>query len=417
MNDLYLLAINLTRRCNLNCEHCYLDATTRKADCNEELSRDEVCALLDRVAARSVETMVVLTGGEPLMRPDLEVIAGHGANLGLAMVVGTNATLLTEKRICSLKQAGIMGVGISVDSLQAARHDSFRGQPGCWNKTMAAIKNCRRLGLDFQIHFTVTQQNHNELPAMIQFCRDQGARVLNVFFLICTGRGESLVDISQQTYEKVLARLIDAQSENPQLIIRPRCAPHFKRIAHQLNPGAAINLISGREGDGCLAGIHYCRVTPKGEVTPCPYIDITAGSIRQQEFWQIWDHAPDFIELRHPKLRGKCGYCEYRELCGGCRARPLAQGKSLIDEDPWCDYQPQSVSVIKPWQPGKNTITWSAEAEKRLHRIPGFIRKMIKLKAEVYVRDKGEMFITCEHLDEMTARRFGSHRARGPDSP
>jgi len=417
MNDLYLLAINLTQRCNLSCDHCYLNATTRKEACSDELSSEEVCTLLDCIAERSNETMVVLTGGEPLMRPDLEIIARHGADQGLAIVIGTNGTLLTEKRVRSLKQAGVLGVGISLDSLQAAHHDSFRGQAGCWDKTMAAIKNCQRLELSFQIHFTVTQQNHHELPAMIQFCRDQGARVLNVFFLICTGRGESLVDISQHTYEKVLAQLIDAQAENPELIIRPRCAPYIKRIAHQLNPQATVNLISGRDGDGCIAATHYCRVTPKGEVTPCPYIETTAGSIRQQDFWQIWDHSSAFAELRHPKLRGKCGVCEYRELCGGCRARPIAEGKSIMDEDPWCDYQPQPVTVIKPWQPDKNTIAWSAEAEKRLERIPGFIRKMVKKKAEAYVQEKGEMIITCEHLNEMTARRFGSRKPRRPSGP
>jgi radical SAM protein with 4Fe4S-binding SPASM domain len=416
MNDLYLLAINLTQRCNLACDHCYLDATTRKEGCSEELSSQEVCNLLDSIAERGNETMVVLTGGEPLMRPDLEIIARHGANLGLAMVLGTNGTLLTEKRINSLKQAGMLGVGISVDSLKAARHDNFRGRRGCWDKTMAAIRSCKRLEFPFQIHFTVTQKNHQELPAMILFCCNQGARVLNVFFLVCTGRGESLVDISPRAYERVLEQLVRAQADYPELIIRPRCAPQFKRVAHQLNPEATVNRISGRDGDGCIAATHYCRVTPKGEVTPCPYIDTAAGSIRQQDFWEIWDHSPDFVELRHPKLQGKCGLCEYRELCGGCRARAIAEGKSITDEDPGCDYQPQAVTVIQPWQPIENTITWSEEAEARLGRVPGFIRKMVRKKAEAYVQEKGEVLITCEHLNEMTARRFGNRKPYHPGS-
>ncbi len=406
-NDLYLLAINLTKRCNLACAHCYLDADTLRSGSSDELSTAEVCSVLDQVAGRDQQTMVVLTGGEPLLRADLEDIVRHGAGLGLAMVAGTNGTLLTERRVRSLKEAGLLGAGISVDSLDGSYHDQFRGVSGCWSRTMAGIENCRRLDLSFQIHFSVNDDNADQLPEVIEFARHQGARVLNIFFLICTGRGESLSDISPQQYEKVLAELVQAQARYPELIIRPRCAPHYKRIAHQLAPEAQINRISGNEGDGCIAGSHYCRIAPDGGVTACPFIDQQVGNIRDRSLLEIWDTAPEFAELRQPKLQGDCGVCEYQKLCGGCRARPWAQGGTLMDADPWCAYRPQGGEVIEPLQLSDGDLNWSEAAEKRLAHVPGFIRKMVRKRTEAYVRDLNESVITCDHLDQLAAKRFG----------
>ena len=271
-NDLFLLAINLTKRCNLACAHCYMDAETMQHGGENELTTEEVCGLLDDIAGRSTETMVVLTGGEPLMRGDLEELVAHGTGRGLAMVVGTNGVALSEKRVQSLKAAGAMGVGISVDSLDPEKHDAFRGLRGAWEKTMQGIEACKRHGLPFQIHFSVTEANAEEVPSMIDFARATGARVLNVFFLVCTGRGESMSDISPITYERVLNQLVAAQEQSRDLLIRARCAPHYKRIAYQRNPASTLTRAAGYEGGGCLAGIHYCRVTPEGGVTACPYI-------------------------------------------------------------------------------------------------------------------------------------------------
>ncbi len=268
MNDLSLLAINLTRRCNLACAHCYLDAETLRGGSPNELGAQEVKDLLNQVAARDAATMVVLTGGEPLARRDLETIIAHGAERGLAMVVGSNGTLLSNRRVRSLRDAGALGIGISVDSLDADYHDRFRGLPGAWARTMAGIENCRSGGLDFQIHFSIGDGNAHELAAMIAFCRATGARVLNVFFLVCTGRGEAMSDISPQRYEEVLRELVESQARYQDLIIRARCAPHFKRVAYQCNPDSPLNRISGRDGDGCIAGnpllSHHARGSRHG---------------------------------------------------------------------------------------------------------------------------------------------------------
>ncbi len=406
MNALFLLAINLTRRCNLGCAHCYLNAETLQKGHPNELTTDEVYRLLDDIAQRSTETMVVLTGGEPLIRRDLENLTAYGIQLGLSIVVGTNGVLLTKKRVQSLKKAGVLGVGISLDSLDPAYHDSFRGQSGSWVKTMEGIENCRHYGLSFQIHFSVTDNNAHELFAMIDFAHSSGARVFNVFFLVCTGRGQLMSNISAVQYEQVLKMLIEAQAQSQDMIIRPRCAPHYKRIAYQSQPDSLLNRISGNEGDGCIAGTHYCRITPEGGITACPYIPNEIGNIREHSFWKIWDQAADFQSLRQPVLKGKCGYCEYQKLCGGCRARPLAVGSDLMDADFLCAYQPQGGPVIPPLSEA-TTIQWSPEAEERLARVPAFLRQMIRKRAQAYVAEQGESLVTPEHLTVLSARRFG----------
>lgn len=415
VNDLRLLAINLTRRCNLACQHCYLDAKTLDEGSEYELTTQEVCDLLDTIATRSQETMVVLTGGEPLLRTDIETIVQCGISNKLFVVVGTNGTLLTDRRVRSLKAAGLMGVGISLDSIKPGQHDEFRGRQGSWQKTFKGLAACRYHDLSFQIHFTVTANTIDQVAEVIEFSHQQGARIVNIFFLICTGRGETLTDISAAQYESVLKDIIKAQANYPDLIIRPRCAPHFKRIAMQMNPQPLVNRISGREGDGCLAGIHYCRITSQGGVTACPFIDAEVGNIRDRSFFEIWDGASQFLELREPNLKGKCGLCEYRFLCGGCRARPYSQGGSLMDSDPWCSFVPRSTTVIAPLgeQPDPH-ISWDEPAEKRLSRIPGFIRKMVKQRAEAYVADLGERLVTCNHLDALTAKRFGGKKPARP---
>jgi len=415
VNDLSLLAINLTERCNMRCAHCYLDAGQLCNGAANELTTTEVQDILDKIAGRDWGTMVVLTGGEPLLRKDLEAIISHGAEKGLAMVVGTNGMALTERRVASLKQAGVLGVGISLDSLDEARHDDFRGLKGGWQRTIAGIENCRAQDLSFQLHFSITEDNANELPDMIEFARACGARVLNTFFLVCTGRGESMSDISPLKYERVLSQIVSAQKKYTDLIIRARCAPHFKRIAHQQNPDSMLNRISGMEADGCIAGTHYCRITPEGGVTACPYIPDEAGNIRQSDFLDIWDNADDFKRLRAPELGGKCGQCEYSQLCGGCRARPIAAGRDLMDEDPFCVYVPQGGKVIAPLTDiDLADVRWSGEAEQRLGCIPFFVRRLVKKRAEAYVAGIGESVVTPEHLSSLSARRFGGNRPKMP---
>ncbi|MCP4996664.1 MAG: radical SAM protein [Gammaproteobacteria bacterium] len=411
-NDLFLLAVNLTRRCNLACDHCYMDAESRNSSGEDELTTDEVKTLLDELASRSNETMVVLTGGEPLLRRDLEILVAHGSQLGLSIVVGTNGVLLSEQRAHSLKQAGAMGVGISLDSLDPESHDHFRGCSGSWEKTLAGMEFCRQADLPFQVHFSVTEQNAHEVQDMIAFAKASGAHVLNIFFLVCTGRGEGMSDISPVRYEQVLQELVVAQEQTRDLMIRARCAPHYKRVAYQHNPDSPVTRAQGYEGGGCIAGTHYARITPEGGITACPYIPDEEGSIRDNGFWSVWDNAPSFEQLRNPKLKGKCGMCEFQQLCGGCRARPLAMGGTIMDADPWCGHYPSGEAIIQPLVEQNSTeVTWSPEAEKRLQRVPGFLRKMVRKRAEAHVRELGEALVTTEHMQTLASRRFGDKLA------
>ncbi|MGE0853673.1 MAG: radical SAM protein [Hyphomicrobiaceae bacterium] len=402
----FLVALNLTRRCNLACVHCYLDAGTRDAGGPTELSVEELTVLIGHIAALGGDTMLVLTGGEPLLRPDLDTIARRASDLGLMVVVGTNGTLLDGPRVAALRAAGVHAVGISLDSLDPAHHDRFRGRPGAWQAATSGIDACRRGGLMFQVHFTATDDNADELDGVIEFARSAGAAVLNVFFVVCTGRGRSLSNISVATYEKVLGRLAMAAREEENLIVRARCAPHFKRLAREMRPPLPITLADGYEAGGCLAGTRYCRVTPEGDVTPCPYMEVSAGSVRDKDLAELWREAPLFAALRSPRLEGRCGTCEYTKLCGGCRARPLARDGNLMGEDFLCGYQPADGAMIDVATMGPASLTWASDAEARLAHVPAAVRRFVRKRVESHVRECGESVVRAAHLDALARRRF-----------
>lgn len=404
----FLVALNLTRRCNLACSHCYLDANVRTAGTGLELKTFEVKALFDRILALSDETMIVLTGGEPLMRSDLCELVAYASSFGLMVVVGTNGTLLDAGRVTALQSAGARALGISLDSLDPDYHDRFRGLSGAWRATLAGIDACRRAGLMFQLHFTVTDDNADELDDMIAFACTAGAAVLNVFFVVCTGRGKSLSNISADTYDRVLHRLAEAARDESDLIVRARCAPHFIRLTREVDPPPPITLADGYEAAGCLAGKRYCRVTPEGDLTPCPYIEVSAGSVRDTEFAVLWHEAPLFMALRSPSLEGRCGVCEYRELCGGCRARALGHDGNLMGEDFLCNHQPVGGPLIAPVRPDGAALSWSEEAEARLGHVPSFVRRFVRQRAEAYARERGEGVVTPQHLHVLRRRRFGA---------
>lgn len=413
----FLVALNLTRRCNLNCAHCYLDAGSRDADDTGELSTPEVKRLLADIAALSEETMVVFTGGEPLLRADLAELVGHASSLGLMAVLGTNGMGLNDRRVLELKDAGLQGAGISLDSLDPAAHDAFRGLPGSWERAMAAIDACRRNDLRFQLHFSVTDDNAGELDDVIAFAKDAGAFVLNIFFLVCTGRGEKMANISAQTYDRVMRRVAQAARNEDGIMIRAKCAPHFKRMAWELDPEWPITAAHGYEAGGCLAGTRYCRITPTGGVTACPYIEEEVGSIRELPFAEIWREAPQFQALRQPALEGRCGACEYAKICGGCRARPLARSGNLMGEDFLCAYEPQGGALIEPLDSAAQALRWTPEAEEWLARIPAFVRRFVRQRAEQQVRAASGSEVTGDVMAELakTARQRLGGRPRAED--
>ncbi|MEE9252533.1 MAG: radical SAM protein [Thermodesulfobacteriota bacterium] len=387
----YLVAVNLTERCNLNCAHCYMDAQQRKSARENELGQNELSVLFAEIARHAPGTIIVLTGGEPLMHPEIERIVISGVEVGLRMVLGTNGVLLTEPAIKKFKKIGLSGVGISLDSIYEDQHDSFRGVSGSFTRSCNAVRLCKSNGLHVQLHFTVTSSNYRQLKKVVGLGSQLGASIINFFFLVCVGRGKSYLDIPPDLYEKSLKEIAELQESSKGIMIQSRCTPHFKRILYENNPDSPYTRATGYDGGGCPAATHYCRITPTGEVTPCPYIELSAGSIRERSFWEIWQNAQLFKSFRNPELlEGRCGRCEFKLLCGGCRARSLVQSGSLMAEDPNCSYIPRGREVIAVQSNFTDSrVEWTPEAKERLKKIPIFLRGLIKKRLEERARTEG----------------------------
>lgn len=391
----YLIAVNLTRRCNLACVHCYMDAEQRSKAAPGELSDAELHSLFTEIGKRAPGTILVLTGGEPLMHPGLPELVSAGARHGLRVVLGTNGVLLREPMTRRLKEAGLEGMGISLDSVDAARHDAFRGVPGAFAKTCEAFRLCREAGIHAQMHFTVTRNNRGELASAVELAKSLGASILNFFFLVCVGRGESRMDLTPREYEEALREIAALQKSAQGILVQTRCTPHFKRVLHQEDPLSPYTRATGYDGGGCPAATHYCRITPGGEVTPCPYIELSAGNVRDNGFWKVWDDARLLKSMRDVSLlEGRCGSCEYRDLCGGCRAKALVAG-NLMGEDPSCDHVPRGGPRIAVAAPAPDPriasgpVEWTPEAMDRLAKVPLFLRTMVRKRLEERARAEG----------------------------
>ncbi len=411
MNDLHVISWNVTRRCNLECTHCYLPATTRKElpalSAADELTTQEAFQLIDRIASVNPEVMLILSGGEPLLREDIFELSTYASGKGMMVVLGSNGLLINEAVARMMKQSGVSGISISLDSVNPEIHDAVRLQQGAWEKAVSAIKICRKEGLSLQVNTVVTKKNHDELPQLIAYARDLGAKVFSPFFLVCTGRGEEMTDLSPRQYEKVLSMIVEAQGKHDDIMIRTRCAPTVRRILYQKDPASRLLAMgAGR----CLAGQSYCRIAPEGDVTPCPYLPLSTGNIREQDFSDIWQNSAIFNSLRNPQLKGKCKKCAFRLLCGGCRARAYAGQNDYLGEDPWCDYRLQGGTVIK--SPTFDTKAdaaesatpmplWTEEAEERLKRVPSFVRNMVRGAIARYAAEHKCREITPQLMDEV----------------
>jgi len=324
-----IISWNTTQACNINCIHCYRDAGTKRSD---ELNTQEGKNLLTQIARAGFKIMI-LSGGEPLLRPDIYELISHAKSCGMRPVIGTNGTLITKEATVNLKAAGLAVAGISIDSLDQSTHDHFRGCSGAWEQTLSGIESCREAGLPFQIHTTVTSYNEQEITEITDRAVKLGAIAHHIFFLVPTGRGKDIEDTSLKTaqYEALLEHILDKQSQVP-IELKPTCAPQFMRIAMQRG-------MKTRFTKGCLAGTSYCVILPNGDVQPCPYLPIAVGNVRKMDFDDIWQQSTLFNELRNQPLKGGCANCGYDQVCGGCRARAYyyADGDYMAEE-PWCAY-------------------------------------------------------------------------------
>ncbi len=365
-----------------------------------ETTEDEALAIVDEIAGFAPGAMLILTGGEPLLRPDIYTIISRASKEGLTVFLGTSGTEISEITVHRLKKAGVRGVGVSLDSATPLYHDAFRGKSGAWDKTIKGIDNIRSAGLAFQMQFTITEKNKEELQPMIGLALEKGAMALNIFFMVCTGRAEVMTDISASSYEAVLTEIAgSAAALEDRLKIRARCAPHFLRILDKKNPKSPI-LLGGTSG--CIAGSSYMRISPKGEVTPCPYIPATEDSPRvgTKTLKEIWETDEALISMRGCHLTGRCGECSYKVLCGGCRARALAEEKDMSAADPSCGYKPLTLNSVRADKIIENPV-WTAGAKARLKKAPRFLRPMISRGIERYARHKGIREITPELMTKL----------------
>ena len=338
-----LVAWELTNACNLACIHCRASAIKDPAP--DELSTAQAKHFVDELV--EYKPIIILTGGEPLLRSDVYDIAKYASGHGLRVVLATNGTLLTHEIVKKLKVVGIQRVSISIDGSTKETHDTFRGEKGAFESALRGIDILKNEGLSFQINTTITKRNLTQIPNIYDLALQLGASALHIFLLVPTGRGEDIEsdEIPPEEYERVLNWFYD-MSKNSRIQLKATCAPHYFRIMRQRAKAEGIRITKETHGleamtKGCLGGSGFCFVSSRGNVYPCGYLPALAGNIRQNPFKMIWEKSKVFNDLRDlGKLKGKCGECEYRAVCGGCRARAYAATGDYLDEEPYCTYIP-----------------------------------------------------------------------------
>ena len=421
----YVISWNITKKCNLRCEHCYISAgRISKAEAQDELTTDECFRVIDQLAEVNPEALLILTGGEPLMRKDVFELAGYATTKGLWVVVGTNGVFITEELCRRMIDAGIKGVSLSLDSLDPETHDRFRGVEGAWQNTVNGSRVLSAAELPFIVQTTIGAHNKDDILAIARYAYELGARVFNLYFLVPTGRGAYISDISPQEYETTLERLIEIQDEFAgKMLVNSKCAPHYQRLLYERDPDSPFLKTFSAGAGGCPAGTHYLGIRPNGDVTPCPYLPAYGGNLRERTFREIWEESEVFTRIRARKvLGGRCGACEFSQVCGGCRARAFGATGDYMAEDPWCVYEPGKHGSEKITFGDKTTygleieadLEWTPEATERLERIPSFVRGMLTKRMETYAREKGHTEISLEVMDEVRSEVLGGRVGNVP---
>ena len=382
----------LTKGCNLRCIHCRASATELSSpnDLSTQAARD----IIDQIAEVS-SPILVLSGGEPLFRSDIFQLARYGTDKGLRVALATNGTLVTKQVAKKIVDSGVKRVAISLDGSDALTHDTFRGIPGAFDAAITGFRNLKDLGMSVQINTTIARHNAHQLPQVLELAKSIGADALHTFLLVPVGCGVDIAAeqmVPPEEYERMLNWFYDRSLEGG-IELKATCAPHYFRVVRQRRAAehrsaaaaaqAAQSLIEdahdspsigptdmtmpgstgielrphgigkavGHPGThpsdmnamtkGCLAGTAVCFISNQGEVYPCGYLPALAGDLKKQRFADIWENSVVFNQLRDVNnLKGKCGCCEFRNVCMGCRARAFAATGNYLDEEPFCVYEP-----------------------------------------------------------------------------
>ncbi len=418
----FVVSWNLTYRCNLQCEHCYLDAGAKsKVDTpgfsdRSELSTADCLKVVDQLTEVAPECVTILTGGEPLLRRDILEIVEYAASRKLWVVIGTNGVKVTSHLAQVLKEKGARGFALSLDALKPEAHDSFRMVKGAWENTVTGSKVLRDAEFPFIIQTTIGKHNITELEEIAEFAyKELGAKVWNLYFLVQTGRGQFVSDISGEEYDSALAKLANLQAKYFQkMLINAKCAPHYVRTLFETDPNSPFLKTFSDGAGGCPAGTHYLGIRPNGDMTPCPYLPVFGGNVLREKLTDIWEKSELFLSIRARKsLGGRCGTCEFNPLCGGCRARAYGVTGDYLAEDPLCTYQPGkhtaevvqlSRRLVTYGTAEEKKIEWEEEATKRMAAIPAFVRGMVTKSVESYCEREGIAVVTVKELEAIRSR-------------
>jgi heme b synthase len=359
-NELRLLFWETTAGCNLECIHC------RRLDVSKELMKNDLTTeealVFVRNLANFAKPILVLSGGEPLFRPDIFQIAMCARDCGIPVALATNGTLINEHIAHAIVDSGVRRVAISIDGADEATHDSFRRQPGSLAAATRGFRNLHRLGMSMQINCTVTKHNVHQIDQLYATALELEADALHLFMLVPVGCGVQIAQsnmLPAEEYERVLNWMYD-KSKLGEVHLKATCAPHYFRVMRQRaaadhihvepthghgKPGNGHNMAAMTKG--CLAGSAICFVSHTGEVFPCGYLPISAGNVKRKNMRDIWENSEVFARLRDvEQLEGKCGLCEFKRICLGCRARAFYATGNYMAEEPFCVYEPKRMREL-----------------------------------------------------------------------
>jgi radical SAM protein with 4Fe4S-binding SPASM domain len=330
-----VIAWESTRACNYACVHCRAKAQ-KQADPNQ-LTTQEALHLMDDIA-EICKPILIISGGDPLQRADIFTVASYANSLGFHVVMSPSGSNITPEVIAQMKQSGVKMISLSLDGSTAQIHDLFRQVPGAFDLALKNITIAKNSSMPFRINTTVTKHNVHDLDDMQKLAVELGAAEWDVFMFIPTGRGKVTMSIRPKQYEATLKQIYEL-SLNSSIPIKMTCAPQYVRVAAQQSKEHKGKF----HGRGCMAGNGFCFISHVGEVFGCGFLPAVAGNVRQQKFSDIYQKAPLFVSLRDSSLlTGKCGVCDFKGACGGCRARALSVHKSILAEEPQCTYKPVS---------------------------------------------------------------------------
>lgn len=344
------IAWEITRRCNLRCVHCR-SSSEMEAKGHPDFTTSEAFRVIDDISGYA-KPVVVLSGGEPLIRKDVFDIAQYGTGKGLRMCLATNGTLVNDEICGKIKSSGIRIVSLSLDGSEESVHDDFRSQKGAFAGTINAARLFKKHDIEFIVNSSFTRRNQEEIPKVYRLAKELGATAWYMFMIVPTGRGEEIMNelISKEDYEEILDWHYQMEKDEETMLVRPTCAPHYYRVVLQQSKKEGEKFkkrtlkFSTGGSKGCIAGQLICLIDVDGNVLPCSYFPKPAGNIRENSFKEIWEGSELFKDLRDfKKYKGKCGACEFVNVCGGCRARAYSIHGDYLEEEPFCSYIPRKI--------------------------------------------------------------------------